>query len=156
RENVFMDVATILPGADFEQVIDQAIASCDAMIILISPSWASHVNTVATSYPRFEADAALRRGLLVIPILGGGSGTPTRDQLPASLHQLLRRNIRPVRSDAFDYDIEFVRKALGVTPVRRFSVLAAGLVTLLMLGAVGTLSQVPAGNPVWRVFNAPD
>jgi hypothetical protein len=154
RENVFMDVSTILPGADFEQVIDQAIAQCDAMIIVMSPSWLTHVYTSDTSYPRFEAEAALRRNLLIIPVLVGGATTPTAEQLPETLRPLLRRNIRLIRPDSFDYDMEWVRKALGVRTISRAPFITAISALLLVAASLGTLSQVPEGNPVWRIVHS--
>jgi hypothetical protein len=154
QENVFMDVATILPGADFEHVIDQAIAQCDAMIVVISPSWRTHVNAAGVSYPRYEAEAALRRNLQIIPVLVGGMATPTEEQLPETLLPLLRRNIRPIRAESFDYDMEWVRRALGVQRVRRRSLVAAISAILLIAIILLTLSQVPAGNPLWRAFHS--
>jgi hypothetical protein len=153
-ENVFMDVTTILPGADFTHVIEQAIAQCDAMIVVMSPAWLSHVGTADVSYPRLEAETALRRNLLVIPISTGGIATPTEAELPETLHPLSRLNIRLVRADSFDYDMDWVHKALGVRKSARFSLIvsiSAILLALLILGV--TLSQVPSGNPVWAVFH---
>lgn len=155
RDNVFMDVTTILPGADFAQVIDQAIAQCQAMIVVMSPSWKAHVNAPGNSFPRLEAETALRRNLLVIPVLVGGMPIPTAEQLPESLRPLLRRNIRPLRADSFDYDMEWVRRALGVKKVARVSAITAITALLLVSLSLGMLSQVPQGNPVYRAFHQP-
>jgi hypothetical protein len=154
-ENVFMDLSTILPGADFEQVIDQEIAKCDAMIIIMSPSWLTHVNSAEVSYPRLEAETAIRRGLQIIPAMVGITTTPTAEDLAESLRPLLRRNIRPIRPDSFDYDMEWVRKALGVRTFRSAPLITTLSALLLVAAGFGGLSQVPAGNPVWRVFHAP-
>lgn len=153
RDNVFMDVTTILPGADFAQAIDQAIAQCEAMIVVMSPSWRDHVNAAGTSFPRFEAETALRRNLLIIPVLVGGMPIPTAEQLPESLRPLLRRNIRPVRADSFDYDMEWVRRALGVKKVVRVSAITVITALLLVALSLGMLSQAPHGNPVYVVFH---
>jgi hypothetical protein len=154
-DNVFMDLSTILPGADFEQVIDQEIAKCDAMIIIMSPSWLTHVKSAEVSYPRLEAETGIRRGLQIIPAMVGITTTPTAEDLPESLRPLLRRNIRPIRPDSFDYDMEWVRKALGVRTIRRAPLITTLSALLLVAAGFGGLSQVPAGNPVWRVFHAP-
>jgi hypothetical protein len=37
RDDVFMDVTTLLPGTDFIQAIEQTISKCRAMIVIISP-----------------------------------------------------------------------------------------------------------------------
>jgi hypothetical protein len=174
RDDVFMDVTTILPGADFLQVIEEAISQCRAMIVVVSPSWLAQVNAPDISYVRLETEAALRRGLLVIPVLVGGAQMPPTGQLPEGLRPLTRRNARPVRSADFDYDMEWVGRALGggppaqqpqpavqmppATPLRprpvRNPLLLAGAVVALVALAVGVLSQVPEGNPVWQVVHA--
>jgi len=38
RENVFRDLDTLVPGADFAKVADQ-VASCDALIAVIGKDW---------------------------------------------------------------------------------------------------------------------
>jgi hypothetical protein len=43
REDVFVDVEAILPGADFAHVIEHAIDQCKAVIVIISPSWIAQV-----------------------------------------------------------------------------------------------------------------
>jgi hypothetical protein len=150
--SVFMDVANIDGGDDFEQAIKKAIDQCGAMIILISPSWLADVNRPDISYPRMEAEAALRSNRLkVIPVRVDDTGLPTKHQLPQSLHDLLKLNILPLRAASFDYDIGLVGKALGWRARRR--VLIGSLLTFLLVvgGSLATLSQVPRGNPIWNL-----
>jgi hypothetical protein len=53
---------------------------------------------------RVEIEAALARGVLVIPILAEGAVMPDREDLPKSLASLARRNALPIRHDSFRYD----------------------------------------------------
>jgi hypothetical protein len=147
REDIFMDVTTILPGADFLQVIEQAIGQCRAVIVVISPSWLMQVNSPDTSYVRLEADAALRHNIPVIPVLVGGAQVPSAGQLPESLRPLTRRNARPVRADSFDYDMDWVRRGLGLGTGLRPQWIAAISVLLLVALSLGILSRLP-GNPI--------
>ena len=39
KENVFLDVQSILPGRDFAEAVDEAIGTCDVLLALISPKW---------------------------------------------------------------------------------------------------------------------
>jgi hypothetical protein len=153
RDDVFMDVTTILPGADFLQVIEQAIDKCRAMIIVISPSWLAQVNDPDVSYVRAEAETAVRHNLLIIPVLVGGAQMPTADQLPESLRPLTRRNIRALRSADFDYDMEWVRRGLGIGRRLSMSWTAAIAALLLVVLGAGLLSQAPQGNPVYQAFH---
>ena len=73
KENVFMDIDNIKVGADFMQVIERTIRECQAMVILISPSWLAQVNKPGVSYVRVEAELAIRFRLRLIPLLVGGA-----------------------------------------------------------------------------------
>ncbi|HEU5345806.1 MAG TPA: toll/interleukin-1 receptor domain-containing protein [Ktedonobacterales bacterium] len=149
KENVFMDIDNIKVGADFMQVIERTIRECQAMVILISPSWLAQVNKPGVSYVRVEAELAIRFRLRLIPILVGGAKLPGADQLPESLRPLTNLNIRPVRPDAFDFDLDAVRRSLGIGRGPGISVFAAISALLLVAIGAGTLSQTPRGNPIY-------
>src|SRR5215469_11834364 len=63
RDDIFMDVTAILPGADFMKVITDTLRQCRAVIVVISPSWLKQVNSPDTSYVRAEAEIALDLGI---------------------------------------------------------------------------------------------
>jgi hypothetical protein len=44
KGQVFMDIDSIDPGADFIEVIEQTVASCDAVLVVVGKQWL----TVAT------------------------------------------------------------------------------------------------------------
>jgi hypothetical protein len=137
------------------QVIEQAIGQCRAMIVVISPSWLIQVNAPNISYVRLEAEIALRHNIEVIPVLVGGARMPSAEQLPEGLRSLTRRNARPVRADSFDYDMDWVRRGLGINRGIRTGWVAAISTVLLVTLSAGILSQVPEGtsNPVWYAFH---
>lgn len=150
REDVFMDVETILPGADFVSVIEQAIAQCKALIVVISPSWIAQVNA-PTSYVRLETEAALRQNISVIPVLIGGVQMPPAEQLPPGLQKLTRLNAREVRAASFEYDMAFIRRALGFRASAGVRWTAVASALLLVALSLGMLTQVPesSANPFW-------
>src|SRR5262249_39619650 len=82
REEIFMDVPAILPGANFMQVIGDTLGQCRAVLVVISPSWLAQITAPDTSYGRAEAEIALDKGIPVIPVLVGGAKLPTAAQLP--------------------------------------------------------------------------
>jgi TIR domain len=155
RDDVFMDVITLLPGTDFIQAIEQTISKCRAMIVIISPSWLAQFNAPATSYVRWETEVALRNNLLIIPVLVGGAQMPPAERLPESIRALTRRNARPVRPDSFDYDMGWVGRGLGVSGRARVGWITAVSAILLIVLSLGILSQGPEGNPVYRAFHTP-
>jgi virginiamycin B lyase len=150
REDIFMDVTAILPGADFMKVIEDTISQCRAMIVLISPSWLTQINSPTISHVRAEVETALDKRIAVIPVLVGGAKLPDAAQLPEKLRVLTRLNIQPVRHETFDYDMGLVGKALGLGGIRVGWVAAISAVLLVVLG-LGVLTQVPGdpSNPFW-------
>ena len=39
REQVFQDISSIDPGADFIEVLQKALADCAAVLVVIGPRW---------------------------------------------------------------------------------------------------------------------
>ena len=39
RGDIFMDVDSIQPGADFVQTLEDAVAACDVFVAIIGPQW---------------------------------------------------------------------------------------------------------------------
>src|SRR5262245_40157687 len=151
RDDIFMDVTAILPGAAFMQVIADTISQCRAVIVVISPSWLAQINAPDASYVRAEAEIALEKGTPVIPVLAGGAKLPGEDQLPEKLRALTRLNVQPLRHETFDYDMGLVLKALRLGSGLRGSWVAAISAVLLVALSLGLLTQVPESqaNPLW-------
>jgi hypothetical protein len=113
EEQVFMDVDTIEPGADFTEVITRAVGTCQVLLAVIGPEWLSAADDQGhrrlddpDDIVRLEIEAALTRDVRVIPILTEGAVMPRRHEMPESLVGLTRRNAITVRHDSFRYDME--------------------------------------------------
>jgi hypothetical protein len=75
---VFMDLDTLKPGADFVEVLEQAVASCDVLIAVIGKHWISSADEQGNlrlekpdDFVRLEIGAALERNIRVVPLLVG-------------------------------------------------------------------------------------
>ena len=108
---VFIDVDTIGPGVDFAGEISRAVASCKVLLAVIGPDWLSATDRRGRrrlddpdDIVRLEIEAALARGVLVIPILAEAAVMPDREDLPDSLAGLTRHNALRVRHESFRYD----------------------------------------------------
>ena len=104
---VFMDLQDIAPGQNFAQSIDDTIATCQCVVVVIGPRWLEGLQKRAQSSEDFvqhEIAAALRRSITIIPVLVGGARMPSADQLPPALSGLSYRNALEVRDDRFDED----------------------------------------------------
>ena len=57
-------------------------------------------------YVRFEIQAALERGVRVIPVLIDGAKSPRQQQLPAELRKLARLNAHELSYGRYEYDAD--------------------------------------------------
>src|SRR5215469_10154204 len=111
EDQVFIDVNTIEPGVDFAEEIFHAVAACTVLLAIIGPNWLTATDERGSrrlddpdDIVRLEIEAALARGVRVIPILVEGAVMPGRKDLPESLAGLARRNALLIRHDSFRSD----------------------------------------------------
>lgn len=95
---VFMDVDGIPAGSDFARYIDATVGSCDALLAVIGPGWLKATDEQGlrrlddpSDFVRLEIEAALRRGIPVIPTLVDAVPLPRHEELPPSLAKLTTR-----------------------------------------------------------------
>ncbi len=76
-DRVFKDMDSIEPGDDFADVITEAVSSCAVLLAVIGPRWLAAAGPDerrlddAGDFVRLEIEAALARGVRVIPVLCG-------------------------------------------------------------------------------------
>ena len=112
-KDVFMDVDSIPPGADFLTVLGNAVAACDVFISVIGPQWVT-IRTMAgarrldnwNDFVRVEIASALKQDKMVIPVLVGQAQMPAPTVLPEDLVPLARRNAIELSHNRFAYDAD--------------------------------------------------
>lgn len=103
-DRVFMDIDSMPAGVDFHDHLQEILADCGALLVVIGKSWRSQRKGQPArimdpdDWVRIEVETALERGIPVVPLLIDGASLPGRDQLPETLWPLLRRNALPVDS----------------------------------------------------------
>lgn len=112
RDDVFMDVDNIKPGADFVQTLEDAVSTCDVFITMIGPQWLGITDAAGqrrldqwNDFVRIEIASALKQGKLVIPVLVGQARMPNPDDLPEDIRALSRRNAIELSHQRFQYDV---------------------------------------------------
>ena len=108
--DVFRDVQSVAMGDNVFVAIGDALESCCVLLAVIGPRWlgGEHRDIRLKNegdYVRIEIEAALARGIEVIPLLIGQVEMPTRDQVPDSLEPFLGLAAHRVRDESFDRDI---------------------------------------------------
>jgi hypothetical protein len=89
RGRVFKDVDSLEPGDDFAEVITAAVSSCSALVAVIGQRWLTITDEHGQrrldnpeDFVRLEIEAALTRGVRVIPVLVNGASMPRSADLP--------------------------------------------------------------------------
>ena len=98
--NVILDIDSIPYGVDFKKIVESEIKLCDAFIAIIGKKWARDGErwrlNEKNDLVRLEVEAALARGIPLIPVLVEGAVMPGLDDLPESIRPLADRNAAEV------------------------------------------------------------
>lgn len=114
---VYRDIGSIPPGAEFARNINRALEKCDCFICMIGPNWLTPRLTNEEDWVRHEIEAALARGIPIIPILIEGAKQPERVSLPPSLAPLLDRQALEIDS-GLDFDVHLDRLVVAINYAR--------------------------------------
>jgi|CXWL01.1.fsa_nt_gi formylglycine-generating enzyme required for sulfatase activity len=105
-QSVFRDVDSIPLGVDFHTYLDEQVAKCDVFLAVIGRNWMKAKGRKGKSrledpgdFVRIEIESALKRQVLVIPVLVQGAKIPEVQRLPVSIQALSYRNGIVVRPD---------------------------------------------------------
>jgi Predicted solute binding protein len=135
-----MDVDSIEPGRDFRQVLNEKLASCDMMLVIIGKGWLSATNPAGKrrlddprDFVRQEVAAALKRNISVTPVLVQGASIPSAEELPEDLQDLTYRNSFELGHNRWESDVNEMIRRLGLTKSRVLYWIGASAVALLLL-----------------------
>ena len=98
-EQIFQDITSIDPGADFHEALEKALVTAGVMLAVIDPHWLSATDQrgrrrldLPNDWVRQEIVESLRRpGMRVFPLLVDGAQMPSEEELPDPLQPLVRR-----------------------------------------------------------------
>jgi TIR domain len=118
HNSVFMDVDSIALGRDFRGVLQEILARCDLMLVLIDRNWTNARDERGrarlenpSDFVRLEIETALRRNIIVTPVLVQGAQMPASEQLPPEIADLAYRNGFELSHGRWESDVqEMVRR----------------------------------------------
>jgi hypothetical protein len=109
---VFMDVDSIAPGSEFENVLHETLRSCAVVLVLIGIHWLTIFDDEGRrrldnsgDYVRREVRDAMNTGRTVIPVLLGRAKMPAEDKLPPDLKRLVKLQGFELRHERFQADL---------------------------------------------------
>src|SRR5260370_664405 len=121
ENSVFMDVDSIALGRDFRGALQKTLESCDLMLVLIGRDWADVKDEEGRprlhnpgDFVRLEIEAALKRDIVVTPILVQGAHMPAPEQLPAEIRDLVYRNGFELSHNRWESDFAEMTRRLNL------------------------------------------
>lgn len=118
KDTVFKDVDSIPLGVDFRKHLGDSVGQCNVLLAIIGRQWLTgkaggRAPDDPRDYVRVELEAALQRGIPVIPVLVQGATLPEENDLATSLQTLAYRNGISVRPDPdFHQDVDRLIKGI--------------------------------------------
>ena len=166
---VFFDVDSIRPGANFRDVIGETLDKCGAVVLLIGKRWLERNE----SMPPFgdpqdvitqEIQSTLELKIPIVPVLVDGASMPAEAVLPAPFQEISSLNAMELRHTSFDRDVQAVSDHLAdilggakATSIERallklygpflgasFARIYGGIVLFSAMGAIWALLELAA------------
>jgi ribosomal protein L7/L12 len=120
KDAIFKDVDSIPFGVNFKTHLESVVQQCTVQLVVIGKEWLYITDGQGNrrlndphDFVRIEIEAALRRGIPVIPLLVMGASMPGASDLPSSLVELTFRNGTAVRRDP-DFHRDMDRVIQGI------------------------------------------
>src|ERR1700720_2518587 len=121
KNSVFMDVDSIALGRDFRGALQKTLESCDLMLVLIGKDWAEVKDEEGRprlhdpgDFVRLEIEGALKRDIVVTPILVQGAHMPAPEQLPVEIRDLVYRNGFELSHNRWESDFAEMTRRLNL------------------------------------------
>jgi hypothetical protein len=120
-ERIFMDVeGGISAGHDFVRIIQEQVAQCDVMLVVIGRGWLTATDDEGQvrldnpeDFVRIEVDSAMQLDKLIIPVLINKTDMPRMKDLPDALKPLARRNAVRLTQERVRADMEGIVKVIS-------------------------------------------
>ncbi len=123
-EHIFRDIEGIELGVEFAKSLEQALAACSVMLVLIGPQWLGMPDRKrggrrldqADDWIRQEIATALQRDVRVVPVLLEGTALPDATELPADIRSLVARQAMELSDVRWRGDLQRLVEALAKLP----------------------------------------
>lgn len=117
---IFMDISSIEPGADFAAEINRRVDQCEVLLAVIGPNWLGVSDNYGkrrldnpNDFVRLEIARALERDIRVIPLLIDDAPMPPAEAMPAPLQSLAGRNAITLDHATNEQDLDRLCDFLG-------------------------------------------
>ena len=121
EDTIFKDVDNIPFGVNFKTYLSEIIEKSKIILVVIGPSWLNVKDDKGqrrldnpSDFVRIEIEVALKRKIIIIPLLVSGASMPDATQLPSALEELAFYNGTKIRPDPdFHKDMDRLIHEIG-------------------------------------------
>jgi Tol biopolymer transport system component len=120
KDQIFMDVDNIPPGADFVSAIENAVGAADIVLAVIGQNWLRSADVgsrtrlaSAGDFVRLEIQAALRHHIPIVPVLVRDAAMPAPAELPRPMRAFARHNAVALRHTSWRTDVDRLLESLA-------------------------------------------
>ena len=106
---VYMDVTDFYAGGDYKDVVGTTINLSKLMLLIIGPDWELAKDEMGRNrlddphdFVRVEVQEALKRGILIVPVLVNREKMPNQNDIPYELRDLMKNDPIVIHSRRFD------------------------------------------------------
>ncbi|MGH9142806.1 MAG: toll/interleukin-1 receptor domain-containing protein [Vicinamibacterales bacterium] len=159
-ESVFIDVDDIKPGVDYVSTIEDSIAGCDVMLVLIGKRWLDSRDSAGgrriddpADFVRIEIERGLARNIRTIPVVIDNASMPAHADLPSDISRLATLEAIALSDSRWQYDIGQLVSVIngGIDPPRP----RRRRLIRLVIGGAALLAAAALGG-VWLAQPSPD
>lgn len=161
-DQLFFDIDSIEPGANFRDKIAATFAKCGAVVVMIGKNWLDR----DPSMPPFgdprdvitqELTFAMEARLPILPVLVDGASMPTESMLPRGFTELSKLNAVDLRHTSFERDLQAIGEQLAetlggakATAIEKFLLKIYGPFVGNSIGHIsGGMVLIAAGGAAW-------
>jgi hypothetical protein len=116
---VFVDLVSVVPGADYRQSLLRAVVRSSAVLVVIGRRWATAARDGRLlldneqDWVRREIALAIVTGVPLVPVLVGDARPPTAAELPEELVSLAHRQYVRLRHEDCVRDLETLANSIA-------------------------------------------
>jgi hypothetical protein len=168
---IFYDYESIGPSSKWMNSIEIALKQCQLLLVIIGPRWAN-IRTAngekrlddPHDLVRFEISTALKRRILILPVLVGNAPLPLREDLPKDLAGILDYQVIELPNRSWKQEIEVLIRTtesiMGmdrrISPSQELPSITVAEELLLENAELGSIAGVRGGHrtPAHRIVVA--
>lgn len=106
KDQIIFDISQVRSGQRFDDVLRASLETSDVLVAVIGPKWKEMLTQREgkEDFVRQEISMALKRGMIVIPVVLDSVDIPNRSTLPAEIQEFMAHQAKRMKHETFEQD----------------------------------------------------